>query len=180
MIFPKIPTDPKSIDTLEKIYLLGRKMCEDGARKGERELAVAGTFLIALSSSPLVDDIAYFCIHKRLADLSAEFGDWYNEEIVGKSKDKNYIPITTQELDKQAGSLSPYFDKIQSTLSVVNGLAKNNPNWQPINTLLWGLFCAMFDRIRMEKFLKDAKIAIESLPEDRKKLEDDIRKSLNN
>jgi hypothetical protein len=66
-------------------------------------------------------------------------------------------------INKEIGDFGDYFNDFQFILNNINKRSKHDPAYAPLNTLLWGLYCAMYDQKKLKDYLNKALQILTSL-----------------
>jgi len=56
-------------------------------------------------------------------------------------------------INKEIGDFGDYFNDFQLILNNIDKRSKHDTAYAPLNTLLWGLYCAMYDRKKLKAYL---------------------------
>jgi len=143
--FPKIPTDQKSRVLLQSLDIMATKLIKGNPSRRQEDL---GGVLHMLAHSPYEFDYLYFCVHNGIQDLSNEYRGWYNKNIHSKGQ-VHMLEVINREI----GDLGDHFNDFQLAFYHINEEAKRNEDWEPLNNILWVVFCSFFDSQKYERLM---------------------------
>jgi hypothetical protein len=147
--FPTFPKDPEAQRHLNSLKLLSDLI---SIRKESSEiLTKTRAFLFVLGDSPYNHDYVYFRLHEGLSDDYERLKDFYNHYI--HSQGQTYM---LDILNKEIGDFHDYFNDFQVILNNIDRRSKHDSAYAPANVLLWGLYCAMYDRKRLKAYVDKA------------------------
>jgi hypothetical protein len=74
-------------------------------------------------------------------------------------------------INREIGDFGDYFNPFQILLNKINARSKQDPSYAPLNVLLWGLYCAMYDRRKLKAYLDKSMRILEELQREEKQIE---------
>jgi hypothetical protein len=148
-VFPQFPKDPESQMHLLALGSLSHSISLRG--NVSETLNMTRAFLFILSDAPYHHDYVYFRLHEGLVDDYAKLKDHYNHYIF--SQGQEYM---LKVINKEIGDFGDYFNDFQFILNNIDKRSKHDPAYAPLNTLLWGLYCAMYDQKKLKDYLNKA------------------------
>ena len=143
--FPQIPNDQKSIVLLKSLDIIAIKLLKPDSSRRQQDL---GGVLHMLAHAPHEFDYLYFCVHNGIQDLSNEYREWYNKNIHSKGQ-AHMLKVINREI----GDLGDHFNDFQLAFYHINEEAKRNEDWDPLNNIMWAVFCSFFDPQKYERLM---------------------------
>ena len=143
--FPQIPNDQKSIVLLKSLDIIAIKLLKPDSSRRQQDL---GGVLHMLAHAPHEFDYLYFCVHNGRQDLSNEYREWYNKNIHSKGQ-AHMLKVINREI----GDLGDHFNDFQLAFYHINEEAKRNEDWDPLNNIMWAVFCSFFDPQKYERLM---------------------------
>ena len=143
--FPQIPKDQKSLVLLKSLDIIAIKILGPDSSRRQQDL---GGVLHMLAHAPHEFDYLYFCVHNGIQDLSNEYRQWYNKNIHSKGQ-AHMLKVINREI----GDLGDHFNDFQLAFYHINEEAKRNEDWDPLNNIMWAVFCSFFDSQKYERLM---------------------------
>lgn len=135
--FPKIPKDNRSIELLQNLVDLANTILNDDI-DSPRLKKIAG-YLMIIGEVPHIHENIYYRMYTELQPNIGTVLDYYSHYIVSMGDE-----YKTDTLNDEIGDMYPYFNEFQIIANDINEQAKIDPRWNPLNTLLWGLYCSFY------------------------------------
>jgi hypothetical protein len=145
-VFPQFPKDPESQMHLLALGSLSHAISLRG--NSSETLNMTRAFLYVLSDAPYHHDYVYFRLHEGLVRDYEKLKDHYNHYIF--SQGQNHM---LRVINKEIGDFGDYFNDFQLILNNIDKRSKHDTAYAPLNTLLWGLYCSMYDRKKLKDYL---------------------------
>ena len=152
--FPNIPDDENSKYLLSNLTRIGLGIIRSNPSHRQRKF---GATLVFLGTAPHDNPYLYFQVYTKLKPRIEFLTGWYNSAIFKKGQE-----FMVKTINSQIGDLMEYFDDFQFSFFPIQKRAKTDPDWNPLNGLLWGLYCSLYDRNKSDQFLDAFKKALES------------------
>jgi hypothetical protein len=149
--FPRIPETKESKKLLKPLCDLSFDIMKGIGPNASPHLARTAALLYILGDAPFNNDYVYFRLYEGLKKRLDSLRDYYNHYI--HSRGQEYmLSLINQEI----GEFEEFFNPFQFILKDINEKAKVDTRYNPINILLWGFFCSMFERKKFEKLVDEA------------------------
>lgn len=144
--FPLFPRDPESQLHLAALQALSHKI---SLREDISEtLNLTRAFLHVISDSPYNYDYVYFRLHQGLSEDYVSLKDHYNHYIYRQG-----MEYMLGVLNREIGDFADYFNDFQVIMDNIDKRSKYDQAYAPLNTLIWGLYCSMYDRKKLKAYL---------------------------
>jgi len=150
--FPTISQGHKSESMLQSLKVLSGIIMDNAPTQYQSD---AAAFLHMIGSAPRENDYLYFKVHEGTGELREKYMKWYNAEVHSKGQEG-----MVQILNKNIGDFHDYFNQFQMTFYIINEHAKTDPSWQPMQDLIWGFYCSLFDAKKRTEFIDTVKTVI--------------------
>ena len=153
--FPHFPSDPESVRLLGALKELS--LCVIASTPSDH-LRACGAYLYMLSDAPYKNDYVYFRLHQELMDDVQKISSYYNVYIHSRGMD-----YMLDLINKEIGDFAPFFNEFQMIMYGINERSKSDPSYEPLNALIWGFYCALYDSNHLKRFLARSIEVIENL-----------------
>jgi hypothetical protein len=152
--FPTIPHDHKSESMLQSLKVLSGIIMDNAPTQYQSD---AAAFLYMLGSAPRENDYLYFKVHQGTEQIRNDYKEWYNKTIHSGGQE-HMLKVLTANI----GDFHNYFNQFQMAFYIINEHAKTDPNWQPLQDIIWGFYCSLFDSTKRLEFIQAIKDTITS------------------
>jgi hypothetical protein len=163
--FPSFPKDLESQFTLKALNSLVDHIGATAQNPSDILTRTRG-FLFVLADSPYNHEYVYFRLHQGLSEDYIKLKDFYNHYI--HSQGEEYM---LDVINREIGDFHDYFNPFQIILNKINSRSKQDPSYAPLNVLIWGLYCAMYDRRKLKAYLDKSMRILEELQMEEKQIE---------
>lgn len=150
--FPTISQGHKSESMLQSLKVLSDIIMNNAPTQYQSD---AAAFLYMMGSAPRENDYLYFKVHEGTGELREKYMKWYNAEVHSKGQEG-----MVQILNDNIGDFHDYFNQFQMAFYIINEHAKTDPSWQPMQDLIWGFYCSLFDNNKRTEFIDTVKTVI--------------------
>ena len=150
--FPTISQGHKSESMLQSLKVLSDIIMNNAPTQYQAD---AAAFLYMMGSAPRENDYLYFKVHEGTGELREKYMKWYNAEVHTKGQEG-----MVQILNENIGDFHDYFNQFQMAFYIINEHAKTDPSWQPMQDLIWGFYCSLFDNNKRTEFIDTVKTVI--------------------
>jgi hypothetical protein len=144
--FPEFPRDPQSLGLLKGLETLSRVISSEASHSPS--LNKCAGYLHILGHSPIMFPEFYFRMFQHLQDDIVGMSEHYNKYIYRRGQD-----YMLDLLNNEIGEFSKYFDQFQLIMYSINERANWDDRLEPLNQLLWGFYCSLFDSEKKEEYL---------------------------
>jgi len=150
--FPVIPQDHKSESMLQSLKVLSGIIMDNAPTQYQSD---AAAFLYMMGSAPRENDHLYFKVHEGTEQLRNEYKEWYNKTIHSGGQD-HMVDV----LNSNIGDFHNYFNQFQMAFYIINEHAKTDAAWQPMQDIIWGFYCSLFDNSKRIEFINTVKAVV--------------------
>jgi len=144
--FPLFPRDPESQLHLAALQALSHNISLRGNMSETLNLTRA--FIHVISDSPYNYDYVYFRLHQGLSEDYLALKDHYNHYIYSQGMEH-----MLEVLNRELGDFMDYFNDFQIIMDNIDKRSKYDQAYAPLNVLIWGLYCSMYDRKKLNAYL---------------------------
>lgn len=155
--FPSFPRDIESQLNLKALQALSDHIGNTAQNPSDTLTRTRG-FLFVLADSPYNHEYVYFRLHQGLSEDYLKLKDFYNHYI--HSQGEEYM---LEVINREIGDFHDYFNPFQILLNKIDIRSKQDPSYAPLNVLIWGLYCAMYDRRKLNAYLDKSMSILEQL-----------------
>jgi hypothetical protein len=157
--FPRIPSDPKSIELISNMNDFAVFMLM-GSNESTRVKKVAGIFH-TLATNIYDNDYIYFRIYQAICGDYQNLTDWYNYKIWAEGEE-----FMLETLEREAEDFLPLLMPFQITMRMFVDKAKSDKSWEPLSSIWWTIWTCMYDSKKMGKVIDDFERVINDIDDD--------------
>lgn len=145
--FPEIPKDNLTLGILDGFKRLSQRLVNEH-QANNYELNQIASYLFCAVDSPIEMPFVYFTLYQGMHEDCAKLTDFYNHYIHSRG-----MEYGLEVINREVGDFAEYFNDFQLLMHSFLELSRNKPEYEPLSTLIWGLYCSLYDKKKRTKFL---------------------------
>jgi hypothetical protein len=144
--FPEFPRDPQSLGLLKGLETLAHVIVSEN--HGSDSLSKCAGYLNLLGHAPLKFHEFYFKVYDHLQYDIERMSENYNKYVYRRGQE-----YMLKLLNAEIGEFGKYFNHFQLIMYSINERANWDDRLAPLNQLLWGFYCSLYDSETREEYL---------------------------